>query len=434
MAHLKKGHTIQTKDFKKVVILPHPKRPNDPDPKLGEGGQGAVYLVEYNGQKKALKWYSGKKIKSPKKFYENLENNIKKGKPSNAFLWPEAITEKQGEAFGYIMDVRTDEYKDFSRFLIGREGFASTNAIVRTALQITAGFRALHQKGYSYQDLNDGNFFIDPKTGNVLICDNDNVSEYGKSSGIAGKARYMAPEVVLGKEKPGMQTDLFSLSLILFLLWTGNHPLEGKAACVPCMDSRCEKKIYGDSPVFVWDPKDDTNRPVQGIHKGAIKKWPYLPAYLQEAFIKAFSKEVLKDPQKRIIEQDWLRIFIRMRSEIDKCSCGEIYFADPAAPNPCPECKKKRAYPMYIKTQRYNVSVHQRTKLYACHTDKGSDDFDTLKGEVSLSGSDYMLKNVSKDTWYVTDAGAQTPVAPGGSFKLKKGTTINFGLANVEVV
>ena len=30
--------------------------------------------------------------------------------------------------------------------------------------------------GYSYQDLNDGNFFINPQSGDVLICDNDNVA------------------------------------------------------------------------------------------------------------------------------------------------------------------------------------------------------------------------------------------------------------------
>jgi serine/threonine protein kinase len=423
MADLPKGHTIQTKDFKKVVV----------GKKLGEGGQGAVHEVDYNGQKKALKWYSGKKIASPKKFYENLENNIKKGKPTNAFLWPEAITEKQGEAFGYIMDLRLPEYKDFSKFLIGREGFAGITPMTNAALQITAGFRALHQKGYSYQDLNDGNFFIDPKNGNVLICDNDNVSEYGKNSGIAGKARYMAPEIVIGKAKPGMQTDAFSLAVVLFMLWTNSHPLEGKAACVPCMDAKSEKKIYGENPVFVLDPKDDSNRPVQGIHKGVISRWGFLPDYLKDTFIKAFSKELMKDPQSRIIEQEWLRIFIRMRSEVYKCFCGEVYFADAVNPNPCPECKKKNAFPMYIKTQRYNVPVHQRTRLYACHTDKGSDDYETLNGEVSANGSDFMLKNVSKETWYVTDAGAQTSVAPGAFVKLKKSTTINFGVVNVEV-
>lgn len=32
-----------------------------------------------------------------------------------------------------------------------------------------------------------------------MICDNDNVAPYGENLGIAGKCRYMAPEVVIGK-------------------------------------------------------------------------------------------------------------------------------------------------------------------------------------------------------------------------------------------
>jgi hypothetical protein len=200
------------------------------------------------------------------------------------------------------------------------------------------------------------------------------------------------------------------------------------------MDAKSEKRIYGEKPIFIFDPKDNSNMPVPSIHKGAISRWPFLPEYLKEAFIKAFSKEVMEDPQKRLIEQEWLRIFIRMRAEVYKCSCGEIYFADPVNPNQCPGCKKKNVFPMYIKTQRYNVPVHQKTKLFACHTEKGSDDYEALKAEASASGSDFMLKNVSKDTWYVTDAGAQTPVAPGSSAKLKKGITINFDAVKVEVV
>jgi hypothetical protein len=143
----------------------------------------------------------------------------------------------------------------------------------------------------------------------------------------------------------------------------------------------------------------------------------------------------MKDPQKRVLEMDWLRTFIRMRGEIDKCrSCQTVYFADPVNPNPCPKCKKKNTYCMYIKTLRYNVPVHKLTNLYACHTVKGSDDYETQTGEVTASGKDFMLKNMTKDAWYVVDAGAQTPVAPGSSFKLKKGTTINIGVVNVEVV
>jgi serine/threonine protein kinase len=431
MADLPKGYTIKTKNFKTVVV----------DHKLGEGGQGAVYRVSYEGEAKALKWYSGKKFKEPKRFYENLVNNIEKGKPTSAFLWPEDVTQHKGEAFGYIMGLRPGEYKDFTRFLIGKEGFASTTAMVNSSLHIVAGFRALHQKGYSYQDLNDGNFFINPKNGDVLICDNDNVSEYGKKSGIIGKPRYMAPEIVAKGKAPDMKTDAYSLAVVLFLLWVASHPLEGKAACPPCMDAKNEKRIYGESPVFVWDPNDNSNRPVQGIHRGAIIRWPLLPEYLRETFEKAFSKEALTDPMQRVIEQDWLRLFIRMRSEIYKCSgsdakpCSEVYFADPVNPNPCFACQKKNEFPFYIKTYRYNLPVHQRTKLYTCHTEKDSDNFEELAGEVSAKGSEFELKNASDKNWTLTDDGKTTSVAPNEAFALKKGMSIGFGSsASAEVI
>jgi len=306
--------------------------------------------------------------------------------------------------------------------------------MTNAALHITAGFRELHLKGYSYQDFNDGNFFINPKNGDVLICDNDNVSEYGKDSGIGGKPRFMAPEIVAKHAKPDIKTDRFSLSLILFMLWTNSHPLEGKNAFPVCMDAKHDKEIYGKNPVFVFDPDDKSNRPVQGLNNGVITKWPFLPAYLQEEFTKAFSKDVLTNPANRIIEQEWLRIFIRMRSEIFKCPCGEVYFADPEKPNLCPECKKKNTFPMYIKTYRYNLPVHQRTKLYACHTEKDSDDFETLTGEVSAKGNDYELKNKSGKNWTVTEGDSSSSIAPNASFALKKGMEISFGLAKAEIL
>ena len=50
---------------------------------LGRGGQGIVYLVDYNGKDYALKWY----LRScSDAFYENLERNVKNGTPSPNFL------------------------------------------------------------------------------------------------------------------------------------------------------------------------------------------------------------------------------------------------------------------------------------------------------------------------------------------------------------
>lgn len=175
MSDFEKGKRIGVVGGGNLVILE----------KLGEGGQGIVYKVDYNGKKLALKWYFGNKLKDKIAFYENIKNNIDKGAPTENFLWPLYITEQEDDSFGYLMELRPQEYKDFSKFLLVKERFNSIAAMINAALQITTAFRALHSKGFSYQDLNDGNFFVNPKTGDVLICDNDNVAPYGNNLGIA---------------------------------------------------------------------------------------------------------------------------------------------------------------------------------------------------------------------------------------------------------
>ncbi|MCL2823377.1 MAG: protein kinase [Polyangiaceae bacterium] len=412
------GTVIKTKADKQLVV----------GDKLGEGGQGAVYRVDYEGKPKALKWYSGKKFRDPAAFYSNLEQNIKKGKPTDAFLWPEDITNHYGPAFGYIMNLRPPEYKDFSLFLRGREGFASVSAMVNSSIQIAAGFRELHLKGYSYQDINDGNFFINPQNGRVLICDNDNVSEFGKSSGIMGKPRYMAPEIVRGDSVPNMKTDAYSLAVVLFLMWVRTHPLEGYSGTPTFMGAENVRRIYGTNPVFMFDPTDKSNLPIQGVHDHAVDIWNnMLPPYLREKFRAAFSKDSLTDPQKRVIELDWMRVFIRMRGETYKCKCDTVYFADPLSPNPCPGCGAKMTFPLVLKAGRYALPVHMRTKLFTCHIDKTSDDYATPAGEVVIAGQSLQLKNVSHTTWTIVDGSSTSQVPSGAAFPIKKGQQITFG-------
>jgi hypothetical protein len=148
----------------------------------------------------------------------------------------------------------------------------------------------------------------------------------------------------------------------------------------------------------------------------------------------------MADPSKRAIEQDWVRMFIRMRGEIYKCSCGEVYFADPANPNACPSCKKTNAFPFYIKTYRYNVPVHQRTKLYTCHTEKDSEDFTTIAGEIVASAAanaaddTFKLKNVSGKNWSITEGESVITIAPDADVELKKNMVINFGGGTAEII
>ena len=431
MKEFQKGQRIKTVSGGELEVIQ----------KLGEGGQGVVYKVNYNGKPLALKWYFGNKLNNADKFYRNIQNNIKQGTPTGAFLWPLEITEYFEGSFGYLMELRPPEYKDFSLFLLAKVHFAKIEALINTALCITNGFRELHNRGYSYQDLNDGNFFVNPKTGDVLICDNDNVAPYGENLGIAGKCRYMAPEVVMGQKRPDSHTDRFSLAVVLYMLLFLNHPLEGKRTMCPCLTEELERKFYGSDPVFVWDPANDANRPVRGVHTNEIKLWPLYPAFVRKTFEKAFSHEVMvgNDTTHRVIEKEWQEVFTTLRDLTIKCSCGSETFIDPSQQScRCINCGKSIERPPILKVKKYHAALAPGKKLYACHVQYDSDDFKEAKGEVISSRNNPSLlglRNDSNNTWEAILPNGSSKGYPNGQvIKLGKGIKINFGNGNVAEV
>lgn len=430
MNEFPKGHRVKVVSGSELEVID----------KLGEGGQGIVYRVNYEGEELALKWYFPKLI-NPVEFYKNIQRNISQGAPTGAFLWPLEITERQGESFGYLMKLRPQNYKDFSRFLLAKERFSRLSAVVNSALSIVAGFRALHNKGYSYQDLNDGNFFIDPKTGDVLICDNDNVAPYGEALGIAGKCRYMAPEIVMGKKPPDIHTDRFSLAVILFMLLFYNHPLEGKRTMCPCLTEDLERKFYGSEPVFVYDPHDNSNLPVRGVHSNVINFWPIYPPLIHQAFFEAFSKEAMVgvDAEHRITEKQWQEIFTSLRDKMIRCSCGSETFINADNPSSlCIECHRTIQRPPVLKVKKYQVVLYPGNKLFKCHVAKDSDDFSEVMGEVitsKISKDSWGIKNNSNGTWVgISPNGEQRTVVKGGVIPIARGFKINFGNNTAEIV
>lgn len=410
--------------------------------KLGEGGQGIVYKVNYCGKELALKWYFVKKLKDPQAFYENIQNNIQNGSPTEAFLWPIEITEYYDDGgFGYLMELRPADYKDFSQFLLAKARFSSINAVIHAALCITNGFRELHRKGYSYQDLNDGNFFVNPQTGDVLICDNDNVAPYGENLGIAGKCRYMAPEVVMGKKYPDLHTDRFSLSVVLYLLLFLNHPLEGRNTMVPCLTEELERRFYGSDPVFVWDPQNDSNRPVRGVHMNEIRLWPLYPEFVRQTFEKAFSHEAMvgSDTEHRVMETDWQKVFTTLRDITIKCSCGGETFCDASSgQSVCINCGRKLMRPPMLRVKKYNIALTAGRNLFTCHTAHDSDDFKTITGRVVSSKSNPSvigIRNDSENTWEaVLPNGSRKGFPSGQIIRVVRGIKINFGNGNVAEI
>ena len=397
---------------------------------LGRDGQGIVYLVEVCGEKKALKWY----LNAPDdKFYRNLQQNIASGAPSAAFLWPEFLTEKQQGSYGYIMKLRPQNYYEFGNFLLAKVSFKSFTAMLSAAMKICNGFMMLHRFGYSYQDLNDGNFFIHPDTGDVLICDNDNVAPEGVSSGILGKARYMAPEVVTGKAMPSKQTDRYSLSVVLFLLFYANHPLEGaRVLACPCMTEKYEKQFYGSEPIFIYDKVNANNRPVRGVHNNVLRRWNAFPAILRETFTQEFSSECLSDPNKRKLERQWQNVIQQIRDMLVVCpECKDETFVEDANTPKCMCCGKPFNIAGTLQINDRKVLLTPKTKVYVDMDNKPDIQV------INVPGDRYpiQLRNITTNNWVVeTPSGKIRSVEPNMSMPVKAGLKVNLTAAIKGVI
>lgn len=406
---------------------------------LAKGGQGSVYIVNYGGEKKALKWYTEKGLGgNPNAFYDNIKQNIMRGAPSKEFLWPLDITEWKEGTFGYIMDLRPDDYYELTQYMLSQVHFDSYRVVVDAALNIVSAFRQLHNAGYSYQDLNDGNFFINPRNGKVLICDNDNVAPDGVQTGVIGKPRYMAPEIVVRKKQPDSKTDRFSMSVILYILFCLNHPLEGKKYFVPALTADKQEKLYGSEPVFMMDPNNKSNEPDPKLNKNAIEIWKCLPKYMKEIFCKAFSQEALQNKKgARPVEIEWIKALTRFRSDIVPCSCGNEIFVCDGQPSICEECHQKVEIPFKLDLSDYSIAAIKGTRIYQCQIGV-CDDKDALKPVAHVlkkKDSEILgIKNKSRKQWYATTTkGEKKKVAPDGVIPLKNGITFTINEKTIEI-
>ena len=418
---------------------------------IGSGGQGIVYLVEFNGSKWALKWYDIDKIKKPAEFRNNIKNNINDGPPSNKFLWPRYLTKENSDGtFGYLMDLKPASFDSFVDILntyklvvdphTGRASkkpvkFSSLYAMVTAVINIVNAFRQLHRVGKSYQDLNDGGFFINVDTGAVLVCDCDNISPDGTNFGIGGKPGYMAPEVVRGIAKPNVQTDKYSLAVVLFKLLFRGDPMEGEKVVKDiCLTESSELRHYGQNAIFVYDPDNATNRPVRGIHDNVIKFWRLYPEYIREAFITSFTVGIT-EPNKRIIENEWQKLFIRLRSEIIMCGCGRTNFTSMfVKPDDktykCPKCGMEFAT-IGFSNRDYRLPLYVGCRFFKCETQTDSDDFLSVAGELvenKLKPGVIGIKNCSDKVWKVKmPDGEKYDIAPGKGFPIWAELEIDFG-------
>lgn len=411
---------------------------------LGAGGQGEVYDVSCGSRHYALKWYF--KASATELQKKTLDKLIEKGSPTKAesqdiFLWPQdLIFNKSGEPFGYIMDLRGKQFKGIVDLMKCRTN-PSFYHLILACFNLTKGYLKLHEQGFQYRDISFGNAFFDPDTGDVRICDNDNVTPNGaKEGGVRGTPRFMAPEIVRGEAEPSRNTDLFSLSVLLFYIMMVSHPLEGaQEAKIKCMDPPAMLKLYGTNPIFIFDPDNNKNRPVKGYHDNALIYWDIYPQYIKDLFIQSFTVG-LNTPAKRVTEKQWLDAFTMLLGGIVICQhCGAENFFDETKMKDghcCwnPNCEKtiKMGSRMVIGKgkKQIHIPITADTKLYSNYIN-GDYDMKTIIGEVAVNPKNprmWGVRNKTNTNWtYIKADGTQIAVASGKAATIAKGVSIDFG-------
>ena len=412
---------------------------------LGSGGQGEVYRVSSQGKDVALKWYYPHTATDAQR--KALEALVSKGAPSEKFLWPLAVvTDAKTPGFGYIMPLRPKHFKNIVD-LMKRRIAPSFRSMATAGFHLADSYYYLHLEGLSYRDISFGNVFFDPQDGEVLICDNDNVTvDKTEKSAVYGTPRFMAPEIVRGDATPNSDTDRFSLAVLLFYMFFISHPLEGKKeSAIHALDAPAMKKLYGDEPVFIFDPNDITNRPDPTYHRNAQLFWDIYPQFFKNLFTRVFTDGIRDSQHGRVRESEWRSHIARLRDSIVYCQhCGSETFFDPdgaqqsgGASIRCWKCDAAVTLPTRLEIGNLVVMLNHDTKLYPYHLDPVSFDFSKPIAELNRHPTNphlWGLKNISDRGWQVTKPDGTTVEVPSGkSVGLGDQVRVNFGKVEGEM-
>ena len=409
---------------------------------LGEGTQGEVYLVEGSGGYRAVKWYKPQQATAEQRaaILYLVRTGPPYGPAGQRFIWPlDLVTQEGSPQFGYLMArIDTRRFAELGEVWAHLKPVPNFSALCEISYQLANSYRALHLSGHCYRDISAGNLVFDPRLGDVFICDNDNIGVNRQSRcQIWGTLEYMAPEIIRGESDPSTQTDLHSLAVLLFYLWVWHHPFHGEMEYrFHCWDIPAKKKVYGEMPVFVFDPLDPSNRlPADPDYSTAKERWEWCPGALKEAFIRAFT-DGLRDPGRRVTEGEWQNLFGGIKDRIMLCpACrAENFVAGDNSPVRCWHCKGMVLEPPILHVRRSGgeawISLSIGTTIRRRHISQsfGNDDGSAIIGEIvahpAIPGA-AGIRNRSAASWTaVFPSGKKSEIPPGIALPLNPGTTI----------
>lgn len=124
------------------------------------------------------------------------------------------------------------EGRDMAEMLLMRRGPVPTVAGLDLVVQTVEGLRAAHQAGVIHRDVKPHNLFVVRGTDSLKVMDfgiaksEDMSLTITSSAMVLGTPAYLAPERLKDQVELSAQTDLYSLGVVMYQLFTGRLPFE----------------------------------------------------------------------------------------------------------------------------------------------------------------------------------------------------------------
>jgi hypothetical protein len=241
--------------------------------RIGKGGMGAVYMGEKeDGSRYAVKILTEEFSKMP-----GIQGRFKREAGASFKLHHPSIVEtiEMSRADGYVYIIMELVEGGSLIDLIVKERKLTPARAVPIMCDILAGLHHAHERGIVHRDIKPANVLmtLDGRAKVIdfgLAKDAEAQTILTLSGNVVGTPAYMAPEQAKG-DTTGPPADQYSCAILLWLMFTGKKPFEGKS-----LVDTLNKQINDPLP-----PARDMNPDVS------------------EALDKVINKMAAKDPAKR---------------------------------------------------------------------------------------------------------------------------------------
>ena len=317
----------------------------EPILELGAGGEARIYSMRQELSYVAKIYHDPTKEKANKLaiMLTNPPHDPMASLGHASIAWPNDLLMDDGRIVGFLMSrvINMRAIIDFYNPGTRRRAcpLFSYLYLYRTARNLSAAFRALHESGYVIGDVNESNILAS-ETSLITLVDTDSFQVRDPQSGAiyrcpVGRPEFTPPELQSEYFKDVDRTpehDLFGLAILIFLLlMEGTHPFAG------IYRGSGDPPLYGErisSGHFTYS----TRQRVPYHPAKASPPFEIVDPLLRQLFIQCF-EDGHKDPGKRPGAQTWQNALGEAEKNLITCSVNDQHKYGVHLKS-CPWCKR----------------------------------------------------------------------------------------------